>query len=509
MDLAASNETQYGSPKSPNENRTRISWFGLAQERLSQTDSIIHDGIMSAKSFSLAKDLDEELKQLAQMAPIVFAQRNACVPISFLPAEILVHILTLYALNPGDDNKLARTKARRWIVASHVCTRWREIVLGHATAWAEHVFSFAHEYVQDIILKRAGAAPLTLQYYDHQENKEEKRRFDFILQHIDQIKRLDVWIYRHARIARLFQALCSKELPALEELVVEYGCAFDKEPPFFRGTGRAIVAPQLRACTLVSCFQPWNMRSLEDLELRTGPAGGSDRAVQFLPNFTPLLESLRSSPELRRLRITSYLSSAEFQEGQLVHLPLLEKIDITDKTLDHIPAILSCLCLPPSCRADMTCYSGDTLARSEPSEYELIARIIQALAPKDANEASNPSSRPTHLSLFTPARRGDTLHIRIKDHILESLHCTCYLSTTDLARLCSLLADEFHLDHVRSLSLSLPTPDHGDALWQQLFIVFPNVRLIDLHQEDDGPSHLALPADFAHSPHRFYHLSIE
>ncbi|KAI0310422.1 hypothetical protein OF83DRAFT_874067 [Amylostereum chailletii] len=162
------------------------------------------------------------LKQMAQMAPIVLAQRNACVPIAFLPAKVLVHILTLSALKPEKDKQFARTKARGWIVASHVCKQWREIVLSHTMAWAEHVFSFSHEYVQGVILKRAGTTPLTLEYSEFQEENEAKRRFDFILQRIHQIKRLDVWIFSHARIATLFLALCSKELPALEELDVSY-----------------------------------------------------------------------------------------------------------------------------------------------------------------------------------------------------------------------------------------------------------------------------------------------
>ncbi|KAI0311813.1 hypothetical protein OF83DRAFT_718319 [Amylostereum chailletii] len=248
---------------------------------------------------------------------------------------------------PEDDRLFPRTKARRWIVASHVCKRWREIVLDHATAWAEHVFSFSEEYVQSIILKRAGTAPLTFRYYDREQNEDEERRFNLVLQHIHQIARLDVLLFQPTRATTLFQALCSNSLPVLEELVIDYAPPSMDNPLFFFWTGPSFVAPQLRKCTLLDCYlQSWNVPSLEDLELRTARG----RKSPGFPSFAQFLKSLRSSPNIRRLRTSSYIPSADAELHHPVHLPLLEKMDITDSTLDRIPALLSYLRLPSSCR---------------------------------------------------------------------------------------------------------------------------------------------------------------
>ncbi|VDC02099.1 unnamed protein product [Peniophora sp. CBMAI 1063] len=84
-----------------------------------------------------------------------------------LPDDILCELFEhVAAIDPAGWNK-NNDKGRGktvlgWIVVTHVCHRWRSTCLGMSYLWAHIASSFHDPSIADVILSRAGDAPLTI-----------------------------------------------------------------------------------------------------------------------------------------------------------------------------------------------------------------------------------------------------------------------------------------------------------------------------------------------------------
>lgn len=97
-------------------------------------------------------------------------QRNAVIPpISRLPNEIIMVIIFHLANDcHGDYNPCS------WIVATHVCRRWRDLALSHSRLWASKIPLSNNIDCLKEFLRRSGTAPLTVrprkEYCDWRED---------------------------------------------------------------------------------------------------------------------------------------------------------------------------------------------------------------------------------------------------------------------------------------------------------------------------------------------------
>ncbi|KAI0027831.1 hypothetical protein K488DRAFT_60336, partial [Vararia minispora EC-137] len=88
---------------------------------------------------------------------------NSYAPVFRLPPEILREIATIlsqiWVPNVPHCIYTLRPPCLGWVVLSHVCKRFRAVLLGHRSLWAQTISVFPS--AQDEFLRRAGACPIS------------------------------------------------------------------------------------------------------------------------------------------------------------------------------------------------------------------------------------------------------------------------------------------------------------------------------------------------------------
>ncbi|KAI0263255.1 hypothetical protein BC834DRAFT_791067, partial [Gloeopeniophorella convolvens] len=86
-------------------------------------------------------------------------RRNALVPISILPPELLARIFHFHALN---DPPLVDDESLGWIVDTHVCRYWRQAALGDGSLWGDiKGFPARNRWIPEMVA-RSKDAPLNV-----------------------------------------------------------------------------------------------------------------------------------------------------------------------------------------------------------------------------------------------------------------------------------------------------------------------------------------------------------
>src|SRR5712672_3754795 len=113
---------------------------------------------------SLRRVIDKNLGKLEKSALALRLRRNALVPISRLPPEVLEIILSFLCL--PDIFELPMTGGKldylAWLRVSHVCHRWREIALNQPRFWSRINFNTLTFTGATQVLSRSKMAPLEL-----------------------------------------------------------------------------------------------------------------------------------------------------------------------------------------------------------------------------------------------------------------------------------------------------------------------------------------------------------
>ncbi|KAI0299845.1 hypothetical protein BC826DRAFT_993688 [Russula brevipes] len=86
----------------------------------------------SSSADHLRQAIDDEIKSLEASLRALKSRRNALVPISHLPPEILAAIFLF--LSPSVWNR--GINLLEWLSVTHVCHRWRDIALAHPRLWS-------------------------------------------------------------------------------------------------------------------------------------------------------------------------------------------------------------------------------------------------------------------------------------------------------------------------------------------------------------------------------------
>src|ERR1700730_4144150 len=91
----------------------------------------------SSSADHLRQAIDDEIKSLEASLRALKSRRNALVPISHLPPEILAAIFSF--LSPSVWNR--GIDLLEWLSVTHVCHRWRDIALTHPRLWSHINFT--------------------------------------------------------------------------------------------------------------------------------------------------------------------------------------------------------------------------------------------------------------------------------------------------------------------------------------------------------------------------------
>ena len=322
----------------------------------SQPLSSIRSPNVRAAALSAAdKDIDEAMR----LTRTLIIRRNALVPISLLPPELLLQIFHIHAL---EEPPWSSTRLLGWIGVTHVCHHWRQVTLGDPSLWSRISGIPARTPWVSETLARARGAPLVIDpvgmpssgvlstFPPHLSHTRELRLRNLTMNHADGVREI-----------------CSQEAPVLEhfELCIEGRSSATLQElvgeAFFKGH-----APMLRTLSLSQVHIPWSLiprGQLTQLKITLFPEISSDDAddTPSIGNFNELIDLLVNCPALDILVLESCLPpvSTEYSHGQTpqaVYLPCLSRLCLSGLT-SRLRNLLKMLELPSSTKLHLRCIS--------------------------------------------------------------------------------------------------------------------------------------------------------
>ena len=298
---------------------------------------------------SLPEVIETEIESSEESIQLMKRRQNALQPISSFPPEILAAIFSFLCLpgipSLGGDRDQNRAQFR----LSHVCHRWREIVLNQPQLWSHINFNTLTLAGTTEILDRAKSVPLYMEI--RVSGRHDDDRFGLFLKGV-QARLPDI---HHLSIDagpfRIYSGLKNALVlpaPTLESL--SPFCQRDKNMStaadrlFISDTLFGGSTPRLSCLKLRNCNVRWNsplFRGLTYLEIVTPYQGAR-------PALAVWLDTLYDIPQLKTLNLHSAAPLAlhyPFDVQCAVTLPSLTHLYISDYLLD-CALVLAHLVLP-------------------------------------------------------------------------------------------------------------------------------------------------------------------
>ncbi|KAI0033223.1 hypothetical protein K488DRAFT_85144 [Vararia minispora EC-137] len=301
------------------------------------------DGMMSGgrtDAGMLAK-LDGELNAIRKLEIEVKRRRNACLPLSQLPPEILRRIMSFVAADrPLVNHHCGYRKqdnsdggdALGWISLGHVCHFLRSVVFDYHSLWAKAVCVFPGAF--NDILSRSGQLPVSLVLPKRCSHSPSRIRF--MINHLPQALEFiirDCWavgMANHETADKwpLDPALFSgKAFPLLQQVNIN----FDLRRQYYKNITKDIFelppayTPRLRRLVLRNFYIQFQPNTLHHLELCSDHPG--QHAIFAPPQF---LDMLRACGNLRSLILGYWLPPLETAATPTISLPFLSVLNVTD-----------------------------------------------------------------------------------------------------------------------------------------------------------------------------------
>jgi hypothetical protein len=308
-----------------------------------------------------------------------------------LPYELLARILedveptlrpqsAAFEKIPGDFEA-----GLQWVLFSHVCARWRSIVLDLASvAWARHAASFRSPAARAAILRRARGAPLEAVLRITAARPDDRvfadASFLFLRAHLPRMRRLELALPERALPALGALASVRAPLPELQTLRVELdGASPGVRTAQFRRLP-VLDAPALRSVTLRDCllfFCPTPALRALDIDNSAMYRGNADGAV-LAPG--ELLSMLAGCPNLTVLRLAHVIPQLD-EPGMVavgtqarIALPRLESLEVVS-TARRAAALLARLDVPVSARVSVHVFQPDEYAPAR-TDTDLAAGLL-------------------------------------------------------------------------------------------------------------------------------------
>jgi hypothetical protein len=327
----------------------------------------IHDPSARVAAIST---VDKEIDGAMQFVRSLLTRRNALVPISLLPPEILARVFHFLVL---EEPPLSRGRSLGWIRVTHVCQHWRQVALDDSSLWARIWGVPTNTKWISEMLARAKNAPLDIEF-----NAVTAESLLMISPHLSQTRQLRF----HTSCMSMFpsenvRGIYSREAPVLEhfEFTVNAYHAITFRDMLFKGH-----APRLRTFTLSRVVIPWSFiprGQLTELKIACPHEGGD-----FPGNLNQLIDLLVNCPALEILALDSCLPSqlTELPHGRTIHLPHLSRLRLRGST-SHILNMLKILKLPSSTTLHLNCTSEITSLHNNPEGFLLAVISAQFQSP--------------------------------------------------------------------------------------------------------------------------------
>ena len=338
----------------------------------SKTD--IHDP--SARDAAIST-IDNGIDATRQFVHSLLIRRNALVPFSNLPSEILAQVFHRLVL---EELPLSVSGIRNlgWVRVTHVCRHWRQVALNDPSLWAKITGITTNAKWISEMLVRAKNEPLDIEFIAGASSISEA--FLMILPHLSHTRQLR-FHYQSTLHSDSIREIFSWEAPALErfELTVPPSSSIT-----FPDLGGNMLfkghAPRLRAFSLSRILVPWSL--IPRGQLTWLQIAYTNEDVHSPGDLSELIDLLVNCPSLENLELHSCLPSqlTEFSHGRPIHLPNLSWLRLCGST-SRIVNMLKMLKSPSSTTIHLDCISETTHNDSEGLLLRVISAHFQSSAP--------------------------------------------------------------------------------------------------------------------------------
>ncbi|KAI0309944.1 hypothetical protein OF83DRAFT_1179059 [Amylostereum chailletii] len=319
-----------GAPKS--------SFASLEHQWIADADDVLNVSACNGNERQKLQSEREEISDLPGIRRELRMRRNACT-------------LAADGLEPPDTGMqyYKRQHLIAWLRLSHVCHRFRDIVLGTAGLWAKHVLTYLRPWTRREILRRSQGSILDLTICSPDSKKRkgdsgsaledssdddceaaDTSLFVSGLLRTERVRSLRIWTYQSdsATLDGWLETLSRQLLPLLQMLVIK--AYFPWNPPLDHV--HKLVAPNLHTLLLRNIFMSWNCPSLRCLSLiRELDCYQSQISQSCFPPANELLALLAASPQLEELCLVHCLPKippALEDDNSPISLPRLSQIHI-------------------------------------------------------------------------------------------------------------------------------------------------------------------------------------
>ncbi|KAI0060709.1 hypothetical protein BV25DRAFT_1827587 [Artomyces pyxidatus] len=376
-------------------------WSTAVEERLAYLDSIsplnIGDAVTTAR-----ETIEDEIKAARLSVCAMQTRRNALLPISVLPSEVLARVFEFLILAfPTDNATYYYIASRRsgklgWIAAAtHVCRRWRQVAMENPCLWGRILFFIGSKWTEEM-LARVKAAPITIaQEFSYHPPSSGPFTHPVIPSRLYQIRELKL----SGQLQQILLEL-TQPAPILErlELVEDEKSAIYKGPNTLQSDFLGGHAPRLREITVRGVLFSWSSFSASALTEMILVSPRPYRSLQDgrmvpLPS-TPLgmfLDFFVKAPNLTSLTLEGCLPTQTVPSlaDRTVFLPSLSFLALKGPAAD-VARAMTHIRIPHSAKLRLT----STSKASSGEEYCTILSLI-------SEHLGTHSTHPTSIQTFS------------------------------------------------------------------------------------------------------------
>jgi len=293
------------------------------------------DTSLAKTRYDLLQAVNREIQGLEDSIRESKYRRNALVPISRLPPEILSLIFSLLSFSAA-HNKSDR-HVSSLLRLTHVCRLWRDTALNRPHLWSHINFTKLTRVGITEMLARAKMAPLHLEARIDYKNKTQLDFFEQQLEaHISHTRQLSLSEQFQTVLERFISSAPAMEFLSLADL---YSSHSHRPIHVIPATFLNNTASKLAGLELCRCNISWKsplLKGLRSLEIW-------DPSKKARPPLEDWLDALDEMPQLEALILhnaSPICSTAIISEPQrTITLPSLTQFEITAYVLDCVLAL--------------------------------------------------------------------------------------------------------------------------------------------------------------------------
>lgn len=332
-------------------------------------------------------EIDAFLVRLEETRRRLRSARNAFLPVSQLPVEVLSSIFLYVIDSPKDCFSTPHTTHLRWV--TDVCRHWRAVALGYSLLWTRIEVSGVHPSWTAEMLRRSKRSTIYFNASLFDAPRYAIEASQLVLAQADRIG--EIHLSGDNKILETLLGPVIGKASRLKSLIVvnagwKAGANIVRlHSSLFEGG-----APQLEQIDLQKCSVPWGAPLLRSCpRVRTFSVEGTDSNRPPLPQLLGILDCM---PRLNTLRLENVVPTSHnggLPDDYVIPLNNLRQLILSGPTPD-VTSLLTHLSFPPTTSMSLRCISSEKL--------EDLPFLIAVLSSRLSTLASNLPAHAFHIS---------------------------------------------------------------------------------------------------------------